>query len=41
MIDASMVRLLLVPASMTLLGGRPGGCPAGWTGWLPHLDAEG
>ena len=32
LIDASVVRLLLVPATMTLFGRRRGGCPAGSTG---------
>ena len=28
-VDATVVRCLLVPAVMSLLGARPGGCPAG------------
>ena len=32
LIDASMVRMILVPAVMSLLGSTPGGCRTGWTG---------
>ncbi|MDH4364667.1 MAG: MMPL family transporter, partial [Acidimicrobiia bacterium] len=35
LLDASLVRLLLVPATMELLGARTGGCLAGSTGSCP------
>ena len=31
-LDATVVRCLLVPALMLLMGGSTGGCPAGWSG---------
>ena len=32
MLDATVVRCLLVPAVMMLMGGATGGCRAGWNG---------
>lgn len=39
-IDATIVRTLLVPASLTLLGKANWWFPK-WLDWLPHLDIEG
>jgi RND superfamily putative drug exporter len=39
-IDATLVRSILVPASMELLGDRNWYFP-GWLEWLPRLEAEG
>lgn len=39
-LDATVVRVVLVPASMQLLGARNWYFPS-WLGWLPHLDLEG
>jgi RND superfamily putative drug exporter len=39
-LDASIVRLVLVPASMKLLGDRNWYLPP-WLAWLPHVDVEG
>ncbi|WP_112491006.1 MMPL family transporter [Streptomyces bacillaris] len=41
LIDATVVRLLLVPAVMTLLGRSAWWIPGPLDGILPHLDAEG
>ncbi|MFE2057392.1 MMPL family transporter [Streptomyces sp. NPDC059446] len=41
LIDATVVRLLLVPAVMTLLGRAAWWTPRWLDGLLPHLDAEG
>jgi uncharacterized membrane protein YdfJ with MMPL/SSD domain len=40
LIDATIVRSVLVPASMTLLGRWNWYLPA-WLDWLPHLEVEG
>jgi RND superfamily putative drug exporter len=40
LIDATIVRSVLVPAAMTLLGERNWYLPA-WLDWLPHLEVEG
>ena len=40
LIDATIVRSILVPASMTLLGDRTGTCRR-WLHWLPDLRIEG
>lgn len=39
-LDATIVRSILVPASMTLLGDRNWYLPR-WLGWLPNLQVEG
>ena len=39
-LDATVVRSVLVPASMALLGDR-NWCLPRWLGWLPRLDVEG
>jgi putative drug exporter of the RND superfamily len=39
-LDATLVRSVLVPATMVLLGERNWYLP-GWLGWLPHLRIEG
>ncbi|MFH8447898.1 MMPL family transporter [Streptomyces fungicidicus] len=41
LVDATVVRLLLVPAVMTLLGARAWWTPRWLDGILPHIDAEG
>ena len=41
LIDATVVRLLLVPAAMTLLGNRAWWTPKWLDRLLPHVDAEG
>jgi putative drug exporter of the RND superfamily len=40
LIDATLVRSVLVPAAMQLLGERNWYLP-GWLRWLPHFDVEG
>ena len=40
LIDATLVRSVLVPAAMQLLGERNWYLP-GWLQWLPHFDVEG
>ena len=40
LIDSTLVRMLLVPAAMELLGKRAWWFPK-WLGWLPHLNIEG
>ncbi|MGE5688992.1 MAG: MMPL family transporter [Pseudomonadota bacterium] len=40
LIDATVVRSILVPAAMTLLGERNWYLPA-WLSWLPHVEVEG
>jgi uncharacterized membrane protein YdfJ with MMPL/SSD domain len=40
LIDATLVRTVLVPAAMQLLGERNWYLP-GWLQWLPHFDVEG
>jgi RND superfamily putative drug exporter len=40
LIDATIVRSVLVPAAMQLLG-RWKLVPACWLDWLPHLEVEG
>ncbi len=40
LIDATIVRSILVPASMVLLGDRNWYFPK-WLGWLPHVTIEG
>jgi len=39
-IDATIVRMLLVPATMELLGKANWWLPS-WLGWLPHINIEG
>ena len=39
LIDATLVRSVLVPAAMELLGDRNWYLPA-WLGWLPHYEVE-
>jgi RND superfamily putative drug exporter len=39
-LDATIVRSVLVPASMTLLGDRNWYLPR-WLGWLPNVQVEG
>ena len=38
--DATIVRSILVPAAMTLLGERNWYLPS-WLEWLPHVEVEG
>jgi len=40
LIDATVVRLVLLPAVLALLGERTWYLPR-WVGWLPHLEVEG
>ncbi|MCZ7590306.1 MAG: MMPL family transporter [Gaiella sp.] len=40
LIDATLVRLVLLPAVLALLGERTWYLPA-WLGWLPHVEIEG
>ena len=40
LIDATLVRLVLMPAVLALLGERTWYLPR-WLGWLPHLELEG
>jgi RND superfamily putative drug exporter len=40
LIDATLVRTVLLPAAMTLLGPRNWWLPS-WLGWLPELQVEG
>jgi RND superfamily putative drug exporter len=40
LIDATIVRSVLVPAAMTILGDWNWYLP-GWLGWLPHMEVEG
>ena len=40
LIDATVVRLVLLPAVLALLGERTWYLPR-WLGWLPHLEVEG
>jgi RND superfamily putative drug exporter len=40
LLDATIIRVVLVPASMQLLGARNWYFP-NWLGWLPRLDVEG
>lgn len=40
LIDATLVRCVLVPAAMQLLGERNWYLPR-WLQWLPHFDVEG
>ena len=35
LLDATVVRMMIVPATMALFGDRAGGCPAGSTGRCP------
>jgi RND superfamily putative drug exporter len=39
-IDATVVRMILVPATMELLGDRNWWFPK-WLGWLPQVQVEG
>jgi uncharacterized membrane protein YdfJ with MMPL/SSD domain len=39
LIDATIVRLMVIPAVMSLLGGRNWYLPA-WFEWLPHVEIE-
>ncbi len=39
LIDATLVRLVLLPAVLTLLGERSWYLPR-WLGWLPHLEID-
>jgi RND superfamily putative drug exporter len=41
LVDATIVRLVLVPATMTLLGSANWWLPAWLDSLLPHIDAEG
>jgi RND superfamily putative drug exporter len=40
LIDSTLVRMILVPAAMELLGKRAWWFPS-WLGWLPKLNIEG
>jgi RND superfamily putative drug exporter len=40
LLDATVVRSVLVPAAMTLLGERNWYLPR-WLDWLPHVEVEG
>lgn len=40
LIDSTLVRMILVPAAMELMGKRAWWFPS-WLGWLPHLNIEG
>ena len=40
LIDATLIRSVLVPATMQLLGDRNWYLPR-WLRWIPHLDVEG
>ena len=40
LIDATIVRSVLVPAAMTLLGEWNWYLPS-WLDWLPHMEVEG
>ena len=33
LVDAFVVRMVILPGVIHLMGDRPGGCPGGWTGW--------
>ena len=39
LIDATLIRCVLVPAAMELLGDRNWWLP-GWLEWLPHVEVE-
>jgi uncharacterized membrane protein YdfJ with MMPL/SSD domain len=39
LIDATIVRLVVIPAAMRLLGERNWYLP-GWLEWLPHVEIE-
>ena len=39
LIDATIVRLVVIPAAMQLLGERNWYLPA-WLEWLPHVEIE-
>jgi RND superfamily putative drug exporter len=39
LLDATLIRSVLVPAAMELLGDRNWWLP-GWLGWLPHFEVE-
>ncbi len=39
LLDATLIRSVLVPAAMELLGDRNWWLPS-WLGWLPHLEVE-
>ena len=39
LIDATLIRSVLVPAAMELLGDCNWWLPS-WLGWLPHLEVE-
>jgi RND superfamily putative drug exporter len=39
LIDATIVRLVVIPSVMQLLGERNGYLPA-WLEWLPHVEIE-
>jgi putative drug exporter of the RND superfamily len=39
LLDATLIRSVLVPAAMELLGERNWWLPS-WLGWLPHLEVE-
>jgi RND superfamily putative drug exporter len=40
LLDATIVRIVLVPATMALLGTRNWYLPS-WLGWMPKVDVEG
>jgi RND superfamily putative drug exporter len=40
LIDATVVRLVLLPAVLAILGEHRWSLPR-WLGWLPHLEVEG
>ena len=40
-LDVTLVRMVLVPAAMSLLGDAPGGCPAWLQRHLPNIDLDG
>ena len=40
LLDAFLVRLLLVPVLLRLLGAGPGGCRAGWTACSPTSASD-
>ncbi len=39
LLDATLVRLVLLPALLTLLGARAWSLPT-WLAWLPHVEIE-
>jgi RND superfamily putative drug exporter len=39
LLDATLIRLVVLPSALSLLGRRSWYLP-GWLRWLPHLDIE-